>query len=136
MNVIFAFRPTRGDYLGGKAGAYKNCRVYFAQPSSGAHPRSPRRRKAVHQRQPIQAFAESARKIVDPALAAQTAPQSDLLHCHAQNQNLVHQSRPIRTEFAFGAVQPQHRLALAFRNRLAKLAAVMNRVADISKLSA
>jgi len=36
----------------------------------------------------------------------------------------VHQRRTVGAKFALGAVEPQHRLALAFRNRLARLAAV------------
>ena len=36
----------------------------------------------------------------------------------------MHQRRAIRAEFAFGPVQPQHRLALALRDRLARLPAI------------
>src|SRR5260370_7558083 len=76
----------------------------------------PLRRESIDQRQPIQTLPESAREIIDPALAAQTAPLPDLLHRHAQNQNLMHQCGAVGAEFALGAVQPQNALALPSRN--------------------
>ena len=36
----------------------------------------------------------------------------------------MHQRRAVGAEFALGAVQPQHRLALAFGDRLARLPAI------------
>src|SRR6202043_4103745 len=63
-------------------------------------------------------------KIVDPALAAQTAALADLLHGQPENQHLVHQRRAVGAEFALGAVEPQHRLALAFGDRLPRPSAV------------
>src|SRR5271169_3678803 len=78
------------------------------------------RRKAVDLRQPVEAFAEALGEIVDPALAAQAPSLADLLHGHAQYQDLMHQHRTVSAEFALGAVEPQHRLALAFSDRLAR----------------
>jgi hypothetical protein len=51
----------------------------------------PLRREPIDQRQPVKAFPESSREIVDPALASQSAPLPDLLHRHAKNQDLMHQ---------------------------------------------
>src|SRR5204862_4512032 len=68
--------------------------------------------------------AETPGEIVDPALAAQAAPLSDLLHGHSKDQDFMHQRRAVGPEFAFDAVQAQHCLALAFGDRLAPLAAV------------
>src|SRR5882724_9356543 len=82
------------------------------------------RREPINQRQPVETFPESAREIIDPALPARSAPLPDLLHGHAQNQNLMHQRSANGAEFALGAVQPQHGLALAFRNRFPRLPAV------------
>jgi hypothetical protein len=61
------------------------------ESGDGVSPLPPLRRKSVHQRQAIEAFAEPAREIIDPALAMHAAPLSDLLHGHAQNENLMHQ---------------------------------------------
>src|ERR1700754_3893872 len=83
-----------------------------------------RRRKPIHQRQPVEAFAQAARKIVVPALATQSAPLSDLRHAHAMDQDVMHQRRSVRTKLALSAVEPKHRLALALRNRLARLSAI------------
>jgi hypothetical protein len=82
------------------------------------------RRKPINQRQPIKALAKSAGEIIGPALGAQAAPQPDLLHRQAENQNLVHQRRAVGAEFALSAVEPQHGLALAFGDRLPRLPAV------------
>src|SRR6202047_530646 len=87
-------------------------------------PLPPLRCKTIDQRQPVEALAETARKIVDPALAAQTAALADLLHGHAENQDLMHQHRAVGAEFALDAVEPQHRLALAFGDRLAHPSAI------------
>ena len=81
-------------------------------------------RKPVDQRQPVEAFAESPREIVVPALGAQSPPLPDLLHGQAVDQDIMHQRRAVGAEFALGAVQPQHRLALAFGDRLAHLPAI------------
>src|ERR1700750_1810582 len=81
-------------------------------------------RKPVDHRQPVEAFAESPGEIVDPALAAQAAPLSNLLHRHAKYQHLMHQRGAVGAEFALGAVQPQHGPALALRDRLPASAAV------------
>ena len=86
---------------------------------SGA-PLSPDRRKAVNQRQPIQAFAESFREIVHPALAGEPAPLTDFFHGQAENQNLMHQHRTVGAEFAARTVEPQHRPALVLGDRLAR----------------
>src|ERR1700753_1467321 len=64
------------------------------------------RREPIDQRQPVEALAKSPREIVDPALAAQPSPLPDLLHGHAENQDLMHQRGAVGTEFTFGAVQP------------------------------
>src|SRR6266849_9617613 len=96
-------------------------RIQFADPPDRL---PPLRRKSVDQGQPIEAFAEPAREIIDPALAAQSAPLPDLLHGHAQNQDLMHQRRAIGAELALDPVQPQYRLALAFRDRIPLLAAI------------
>ena len=82
------------------------------------------RRKAVDQRQPIQALAKPPCEIIQPALAAHAAPLADLFHRHAQDQDLVHQRRAISAKLALDAIEAQHGLALAFRDRLAKLSAV------------
>jgi hypothetical protein len=83
-----------------------------------------RRGKPIDQCQTVKTFAESAREIIDPALAAQSAPLPDLFHRHAENQDLMHQRGAVGAEFALGAVQPQHGLALAFRNRLPRPPAI------------
>src|SRR4029078_3151147 len=75
-------------------------------------------RKPVDQRQPIQAFAEPPREIIFPALGAQSPLLPDLRHGQAVNEDIMHQRRAVGAEFALGAVQPQHRFALAFRDRL------------------
>src|SRR6266446_946555 len=85
---------------------------------------SPLHRKPIDQREPFEAFAESPREIIHAALPAQSAPLSNLLHRHPQNQNLMHQRRAVGAEFTLGAVQPQHCLALAFRDRLPRPHAV------------
>lgn len=87
------------------------------------------RRKPVHQRQPIQAFLETPRKIFLPALRTQSAPLSNLLHGHAEDQDIVHQRRTVGAEFMLGAIQAQRRLALPLGDRLASQAAI-----DIWKL--
>src|SRR5258708_22566047 len=51
----------------------------------------PLRRESIDQRETVEAFAEPPREIVDPALPAQSAPLPDLLHCHPQDQDLMHQ---------------------------------------------
>src|SRR5258708_7452894 len=79
---------------------------------------APLRREPVDQRQPVEAFPESAREIIEPALPAKSSPLPDLLQGQAQNQDLMHQRSADRAEFALGAIEPQHGLALAFRNRL------------------
>ncbi len=76
------------------------------------------RGKPVDQRQPVETFAESPREIVDPALAAQSTALPDLLHRHAEDQDLMHQRRAVGAEFALDAIEPQHRLALMFGDRL------------------
>src|ERR1700722_10141349 len=85
---------------------------------------APLGRKSIHQREAIEALLEPAREIIDPALTMHAAPLSDLLHGHAQNQNLVHQRRAVGAEFMLGAVQPQHGLALALGDRFSPLPAV------------
>src|SRR6202022_3087054 len=87
-------------------------------------PLSRSRRKPVDHRQPVEALPEWLCKIVDPALAAQGAPLCDLLHRHAENQYLMHQRGAVGAALPPGAVQPQHGLALAFRDRLPAPAAV------------
>src|SRR5215213_226969 len=82
------------------------------------------RRKSVHQRQPVEAFAKPAREIVIPALGTQSTLLPDLLRGHAQDQNFVHQRRAVGAEFALGTVQPQHRLPLTLGNWLPHLAAI------------
>src|ERR1700687_6011598 len=89
------------------------------RPSLPSH-----RRKAVDQRQPVKTFPESAREIVDPALAAQPTPLPDQLHRHAQNQNLMHRGGAAAARSPLAAIQPQHGLALAFRDRLPRLPAI------------
>ena len=84
----------------------------------------PRSREPVQQCQPVEAFAKSPREIVDPALTHEATALADLLHGHAENQHLMHQRGAVGAEFAFGAVEPQHRLALALGDRLAHLAAI------------
>src|SRR5580693_9820580 len=81
-------------------------------------------RKSIEQRQPIETLTEPAREIVVPALALHAAPLPDLIHGHTQDQYVVHQRRADRAEFMLGAVQPQHRLALALGDRLASLPAI------------
>src|SRR5580704_10129394 len=84
----------------------------------------PLRHKPVNQRQPVEALPQASCEIVGPALGMQPAPLSDLLHGHAKDQHFMHQRRAIGAEFAIGAVQPQHRLALAFRDRLGRPPAI------------
>src|SRR5260370_17606237 len=93
------------------------------QPCDSPH-LPPLRRKSIDQRQPVKTLPESPREIIDPALAAQVAPLPDLLHCHAQNQDVMHQRRAVGAKFALGAVEPQHGPALTFRDRLPRLPAV------------
>jgi hypothetical protein len=83
-----------------------------------------RRRKAVDQRKPIEAFLEAPRKIISPALTAEVAPFPYLLHVHAQDQHLVDQHSAVGPEFVLDAVEPHHRPTLTFRDRLPHLAAV------------
>ena len=67
------------------------------------NPLPPLRRKAVDQRQPVEAFAKPSRKIVDPALAAQTSALADLLHGHAEDQHLMHEHRAVGAAY-FGQI--------------------------------
>src|SRR5581483_9120020 len=82
------------------------------------------RREAVDQRQPVEAFLEAPCKIVVPALALQPAPLPDLLHAHAVDQDIMDDGRAIEAELALARVEPQHRLALAFRDRFPCLGAI------------
>src|SRR5258708_19383912 len=89
---------------------------------SPSHP--PFRGKPVDQRQPVETLAKTPREIIGPALGTQSAPLPDLLHADAEDQNLVHQRRAVGAELAFGPVQPQHRPALAFGDRLRRPPAI------------
>src|SRR5258708_14500816 len=81
-------------------------------------------REPIDQRQPVEALAESPGEIVLPALGAQSPLLADLRHGQAVDEDVVHQRRTVGAEFPLGAIQPQHRLALAFGDRLAHLAAI------------
>src|ERR1700759_4820948 len=76
------------------------------------------RRKAIDQRQPIEAFLKAPGEIILPALRMKAAPLTDLLHGHSVDQHIVHQSRSVGAELAFDAVQPQHGLALSLGDGL------------------
>jgi hypothetical protein len=82
------------------------------------------RRKAVSQRQPVEALAKPAREIVVPARALQAAALPDLRHGHALDQHIVDQRGAIGAELAFDAIEPQHGPALSLGERLARLRAV------------
>src|SRR5882724_676302 len=81
-------------------------------------------REPIDQRQPVEALAESPGEIVLPALGAQSPLLADLRHGQAMDEDVVHQRRTIGAEFALCAVQPQHSLALAFRDWLPHLPAI------------
>jgi hypothetical protein len=110
------FETNRGNYRGGSRKARHIAIPTSALPSPFETTAAPS--QTVDQRQPVEALAQSPREIVAPALGAQPAPLPDLLHGHAQNQDLMHQRRAVGAEFAIGAGKPHHRLALAFRDRL------------------
>jgi hypothetical protein len=80
------------------------------------------------------AFLEPPREIVLPALGTQASPLSDLLHGHSLDQDIVHQRRSVRAKLALGAVEPQHRLALPFGDRLAPLHAIAIFAGGIDRL--
>lgn len=80
--------------------------------------------KAIDQCQPVQAFLEASCEIVLPTLGTQPSPLPNLLHRHAEDQNFVDQHRTVGPELVLGTLQPQDRLTLAFRDRLAPLAAI------------
>src|SRR5690242_11650192 len=80
--------------------------------------------ESIEQGETVQAFLETAREVIHPALRRQAAPLADLLHGHAQDQHLVHQSCSVCAELAFDPVEPDHRPSLPFRDRLPHLAAV------------
>src|SRR6516164_8792980 len=80
--------------------------------------------KTIDQRQPVQAFLETAGEVVIPALAAQAAALTHLLHGQALHQDIMNKSRSIGTQFALGAVEPQHGPALTLGDRLTHLRAI------------
>ena len=72
----------------------------------------------------VETFTETPREIVAPALGQQVAPLADLLHREPHDQHLMHERRAVGAEFALGAAQPQHGLALALGDRLPLLHAI------------
>src|SRR5262245_4085520 len=82
------------------------------------------RGEPVEQCKPIQAFLETAGKIVLPALGGQAAPFAHLLHGHAQDQHFMDQHGAVRAELMLDPVEPNHGPALPFRDRLAGLATI------------
>src|SRR5262249_15660171 len=82
------------------------------------------RRKAVSEREAIQAFLKPPREIILPALALQAAPPADLLQRHALDQNVMDERRSVGAELALDAVEPQRGLALALGDRHPRRAAV------------